>query len=73
MPLDNIKTRMHCLVKVSAIDVHNARSAVSSQQIVRDEGTLRLWGGSTPRLARLMVSICTLPVRYVVVKLMLSG
>jgi solute carrier family 25 citrate transporter 1 len=63
MPLDNIKTRMQatgaesryknsadCLMKVS----HPI--SIADVQIVRQEGVLRLWGGTTPRLARLMFS-----------------
>ncbi|KAJ9101684.1 hypothetical protein QFC21_003022 [Naganishia friedmannii] len=52
MPLDNIKTRMQGL---------EARSKYKNsfhclQRIVTEEGVLRLWGGTTPRLVRLTLS-----------------
>ncbi|KAL7420952.1 hypothetical protein Q5752_004906 [Cryptotrichosporon argae] len=52
MPLDNVKTRMQTVGAESRY--RNTFHCLTS--IVRDEGVLRLWGGTTPRLARLMLS-----------------
>jgi solute carrier family 25 citrate transporter 1 len=51
MPLDNIKTRMQ-----STGAEQRYRNSFDCLRItVREEGIARLWGGTTPRLARLMV------------------
>jgi solute carrier family 25 citrate transporter 1 len=52
MPLDNIKTRMQS----TGAESRYKNSFDCLRVIVRDEGIPRLWGGTTPRLARLMVS-----------------
>jgi len=52
MPLDNIKTRMQS----TGAESRYRNSFDCLRVIVRDEGIPRLWGGTTPRLARLMVS-----------------
>ncbi|KAK1924536.1 mitochondrial carrier domain-containing protein [Papiliotrema laurentii] len=52
MPLDNIKTRMQ---SVGAAGKYK-NSLDCLRQIVTQEGVARLWGGTTPRLARLMAS-----------------
>ncbi|KAI9637767.1 citrate transporter [Dioszegia hungarica] len=52
MPLDNIKTRM----QATGAELRYNNSADCFLKIVRQEGVLRLWGGTTPRLARLMFS-----------------
>jgi solute carrier family 25 citrate transporter 1 len=52
MPLDNIKTRMQS----TGAESRYKNSFDCLRLIIRDEGVSRLWGGTTPRLARLMVS-----------------
>lgn len=52
MPLDNIKTRMQSI----GAESRYRNSLDCLVKIVRDEGVPRLWGGTTPRLARLMLS-----------------
>jgi solute carrier family 25 citrate transporter 1 len=52
MPLDNIKTRMQS----TGAESRYAHSLDCFVKIVREEGVAKLWGGTTPRLARLMVS-----------------
>ena len=52
MPLDNIKTRM----QATGAESRYKNSADCLMKVVRQEGVARLWGGTTPRLARLMFS-----------------
>lgn len=52
MPLDNVKTRM----QATGAELRYKHSLDCLLKIVRDEGVGKLWGGTTPRLARLMVS-----------------
>lgn len=52
MPIDNVKTRMQSLG--AGAKYRNSLDCLVS--IVRHEGVQRLWSGTTPRLARLMVS-----------------
>lgn len=52
MPFDNIKTRMQS----TGAETRYKHSLDCLQKIVREEGVKRLWGGTTPRLARLMLS-----------------
>ncbi|KAG7561899.1 hypothetical protein FFLO_02628 [Filobasidium floriforme] len=52
MPFDNIKTRMQAL----GAESRYSNSLDCFTKIIREEGTTRLWGGTTPRLARLMLS-----------------
>lgn len=51
MPLDNIKTRMQSI----GAETRYRNSLDCLLKIVKEEGVPRLWGGTTPRLARLMV------------------
>ncbi|GFZ50349.1 Tricarboxylate transport protein [Saitozyma sp. JCM 24511] len=51
MPLDNIKTRM----QAAGAESKYRNSFDCLMKIVRGEGVLRMWGGTTPRLARLMI------------------
>lgn len=51
MPIDNVKTRMQ---SAGASSMYR-NSLDCLVKIVREEGVQRLWGGTTPRLARLMV------------------
>lgn len=52
MPIDNVKTRMQ---SAGASQLYK-NSFDCLMKIVREEGVKRLWGGATPRLARLMLS-----------------
>ncbi|ORX37072.1 mitochondrial tricarboxylate transporter [Kockovaella imperatae] len=52
MPLDNIKTRMQSTG--ASLKYRNSLDCLT--KIIREEGVQRLWGGTTPRLARLMMS-----------------
>ncbi|RSH82012.1 uncharacterized protein EHS24_008216 [Apiotrichum porosum] len=52
MPIDNVKTRMQSLG--AGAKYRNSLDCLVS--IVRHEGVQRLWSGTTPRLARLMLS-----------------
>lgn len=60
MPFDNIKTRMQS----TGAETRYKHSLDCLQKIVREEGVKRLWGGTTPRLARLMVGrSCSTPAK----------
>ncbi|KAM0793012.1 hypothetical protein ACM66B_000504 [Microbotryomycetes sp. NB124-2] len=52
MPFDTVKTRMQSLN--AATEYRNSLHCIS--RVVREEGVLALWGGATPRLARLSMS-----------------
>ncbi|KAK4054716.1 hypothetical protein OIV83_000640 [Microbotryomycetes sp. JL201] len=52
MPFDTVKTRMQSLN--AAKEYRNSLHCVL--RVVREEGALSLWGGATPRLARLSMS-----------------
>lgn len=52
MPFDNVKTRM----QATGAEARYRHSLDCLVKIVKEEGVARLWGGTTPRLARLMLS-----------------
>jgi solute carrier family 25 citrate transporter 1 len=52
MPFDNVKTRMQS----TGAETRYKHSLDCLQKVIREEGVKRLWGGTTPRLARLMLS-----------------